>query len=238
MRLLASAIILASLPLSVVAAQPAAAPAPTAKPAKHFEIIDPAVVAPERMLPAPPAAGSPAEALELAQLHQLIAAASPARLAQAKWDDAHEDPTIFNAVVGHDLKTLPATWALLSTVQNEADRAADLAKVHFARTRPWGVDATMPRCDAGTKPTRSYPSGHSMLGYSVGLTLAQLLPAKAPAILDRAQDYALSRQLCGAHFASDTEASHALGTYVASLVLADPRIAPRLAAARAELAGL
>jgi acid phosphatase (class A) len=238
MRLFASAIVLASLSLSAASAQTTVTPAPTAKPAKHFEIIDPAAVAPERMLPAPPAAGSPAEAMELAQLHQLIAAASPARLEQAKWDDTHEDPAIFNAVVGRDLRTLPATWALLNTVQNEADRAADLAKVYFARTRPWGVDATMPRCDDGPKPTRSYPSGHSMLGYSVGLTLAQLVPAKAPAILDRARDYALSRQLCGAHFPSDTEASHALGAYVASLVLTDPRIAPRLAAARAELAGL
>jgi acid phosphatase (class A) len=238
MRLFASAIVLAALPLSAVSAQTAAAPITATKPAKHFEIIDPAAVAPERMLPAPPVTGSRAEALELALLHQQIAAASPARLEQAKWDDVHEDPAIFNAVIGRDLKSLPATWALLNTVQNEADLAADLAKVHFARTRPWGVDASMPRCDTGSKSTRSYPSGHSMLGYSVGLTLAQLVPAKAPAILDRAHDYALSRQLCGAHFPSDTEASHALGMYVASLVLADPRMAPCIAAARAELAGL
>lgn len=236
MRILVSALALAVLPLTAVSAQ--TTPVPAAKPEKAFEILNPATVVPDQLLPAPPIAGSPAEATELAQLHKLIAGTSPARMEQAKWDDAHEDPTIFNAVVGRDLKTLPETWALLITVQNDTALAGNLAKDHFARTRPWGVDATMPNCDAGKgkKPTRSYPSGHSVLGYSVGWTLAQLLPAKAPAILARAQDYALSREICGVHFASDTEASHVVATYAAGLILADPRMAPRIAAARVELA--
>lgn len=237
MRILVSALALAALPLTAVSAQTTAAPA--AKPETRLEVITAAAVAPERLLPAPPAAGSPAEALELAQLHQLIAGTSPARMEQARWDDAHEDPAIFNEVVGRDLKTLPATWALLSTIQNDANFAANLSKEHFARTRPWGVDATLPNCDAGKgkKPTRGYPSGHSSLSYSVGWALAQLLPSKSQAILDRAHEYALSREICGVHFRSDTDASHVLGTYVASLILADPRLAARVAAARSELAG-
>ena len=208
-----------------------------AKPQKHFEIIDPAQVVPARLLPPPPAAGSPAEALELAQLRQLIAGTSPARMEQAKWDDEHEDPAIFNEAVGRDLKSLPATWALLVTVQNDAGLAGSLAKNYFGRIRPWGADATLPNCDAGKgkKPLGSYPSGHSVLGYSVGWTLAQLMPDKATAILAKAGDYALSREICGVHFSSDAEASHVVGTYVAATILADPRMASRIVAARAEL---
>ena len=219
-----------------VCAQPAPVAPASAK--KHFEFIDPASVAPAQMLPAPPPKGSPAEREELADLHTLIAATSPARLAQAKSDDSHEDPAIFDTAVGRKLADLPATWSLLKTVQNDADLAADLAKDHFARTRPWGVDPSLPNCDAGTgkKPTRSYPSGHSVLGYSVGWMLAQLDPARAPQILDRAADYALSREICGVHFRSDAEASHVIGTLVAARILADPRAASRIAAARAELA--
>lgn len=103
--------------------------------------------------------------------------------------------------------------------------------------RPWGVDPTLPSCDAGKgkKPTRSYPSGHSVLGYSVGLTLAELVPAKADAILAKARDYALSREICGVHFPSDTEASHALASIVATRLLADPKVADQVAAARTEL---
>lgn len=232
----ATLILFALVPAANAAAQPAAMSA--AKPAKRFEILDPGAFAPDRVLPPPPAAGSPQEALELAQLHQIIAAASPQRMAQAKWDDEHEDPAIFDAVMERSLAALPATWALLNTVANDAGLAAGLSKDHFARTRPWGVDPTLTNCDAGKgkKPTRSYPSGHATLSYSVGWTLAQLVPAKAPAILARANDYAFSREVCGVHFRSDTEASHVIGTLAADRVLADPRLASRIAAARAELA--
>lgn len=211
-----------------------AAPAPV----KRMVYLDQADFRPAQILPAPPARGSAAEALELATLHALIAQTTPERMAQARWDDAHEDPSIFNATLGLDLASLPATWALLKAVQWDADLAAGDAKVYFARIRPWGVDPTMPNCDEGKgkQPTRGYPSGHAMLGYAIGYVLAQLIPAKAPAILARAADYGLSREICGVHFPSDQEASHVMATLAAHKLLADPRLADKLAAARKELA--
>ena len=62
------------------------------------------------------------------------------------------------------------------------------------------------------------------------------MPERAPQIPARAADYALSREYCAVNFPSDTEASHAVGTFVAARLLADPRLATRIAAARAELA--
>ena len=177
------------------AAVPTAAmrPATAVEPRKHFALIEPATVQPRLMVAAPAPRGSATEAFELDVVRRTIAAASPERLAQARWDGEHEDPSVFDAVVGRRLADLPATWALLRMVQNETDAAVDLGKTYFARTRPYGVDPSLPYCDSGKgkKPTRSYPSGHSGLGYSVGWTLAQLMPDKAPAILARAQDYAL-----------------------------------------------
>lgn len=212
--------------------------APTSKPAPDFKLLRAEDFPPDGMVPAPPAPGSQAEKLELAYLHALIAGTSPERLEQARRDDAHEDPTIFNEAIGVDLRTLPATWALLAAVQNDADLAASIAKEHFGRIRPWGVDPTLPNCDAGKgkKPTRGYPSGHATLGYSVGLLLATLAPGKAKAVMDRAKDYALSREICGVHFPSDTEASHVIATLAVGRILADPAVASRITAARAELA--
>jgi acid phosphatase (class A) len=234
MRRLPILALLVTLPLASAVAQTK----PAAAPKKQFELIDPATVQPDQMLPAPPAKGSAEEARELGQLHQLIAATTPERMAQARWDDEHEDPSIFDEASGRKLAELPATWALLRTIANDANLAGNLAKERFARTRPWGVDPTLPNCDAGKgkQPTRGYPSGHSVLSYSVGWALAQLMPEKATAILTRAQDYAFSREICGVHFPSDTEASHAIATAVAMRLFADPRLAPRIAAARAELA--
>ena len=236
------AAMLAMLPAAPVLAQtaaPAAAnalPMPAEKPELHY--LAAADLLPQRMLPLPPVRGSDREAEELATLHSMIAHASPERLAQAAWDGDHEDPSIFNDAVGRDLTELPATWSLLITVQDEAAAAIGIAKDAFGRVRPYGVDQTLPTCTKAdpAKALRSYPSGHAGLGWSVGWALARLAPEMAPAILARAQDYALSRQLCAQHFPADTEASHVLGTVVADRMLADPRLADRIAAARAELA--
>ncbi len=206
-------------------------PAPTLRYLKAEDFV------PTRVLPAPPARGSQAEAIELETVHRLIAAASPQRLAQAAADGAREDPSIFDDVLGVDLKTLPATWALLVTVQKETDTVVDMSKRAFARVRPYGIDQTLPTCTKlnPNKAGRSYPSGHAGLGWSNAWVLAALLPERAPQLLARANDYALSRQLCAVHFPSDTEASHALATLTADRLLADPRLASSIAAARAEL---
>jgi len=239
---LSSSLLLAVLPLLAPGAIHAqqAQTALAKKPAPTFRLLRAEDFPPDGMVPAPPERGSEAEKLELAYLHALIASTSPDRLEQARRDDEHEDPTIFNEAMGVDLQTLPATWALLSAVQNDADLAANIAKEHFGRIRPWGVDPTMPSCDAGKgkKPTRSYPSGHATLGYSVGLLLATLAPTRAKAVMERAKDYALSREICGVHFPSDAEASHVIATLAVGRILADPAAAARIAAARAELAKL
>lgn len=163
--------------------------APAAPPAaKRFELLDPASVEPARLLPAPPAAGSAEERAELAELHALIAAAPPARIEQARQDDVHEDPSIFDDATGRTLQSLPQTWALLKTIQNESDVAVNLAKDRFARTRPYGVDTTLHSCEPGSshKPTRSYPSGHAGLGF-LGRVRARAADARARAADPRAR---------------------------------------------------
>lgn len=207
---------------------------------KRPAYLDTAKFVPSQILPPPAAHGSAAEAFELETLHRLIAGASPARMAQAKDDSDNETPSLFNTVLGFDLKSRPATWKLLALVQSEADIAAGDSKLFFHRMRPYSADPSIPFCERKADPAkpeyRGYPSGHATLGYSTGWVLAHLMPAKADAILARAQDYALSRQYCGAHYASDTEASHVIGTLVGIDLMADPRLAAMVAAARAELA--
>jgi acid phosphatase (class A) len=118
-----------------------------------------------------------------------------------------------------------------------AAAAASLGKAYFHRTRPYSIDPTLPNCAKTTagKPATSYPSGHAILGYSTGFVLARLLKGRSSEIFDRAADYAMSRELCGVHFASDLDASHALGTLVASALLANPAFRAKFEAAHAEL---
>ena len=230
--------LLAASLLCLALAAPMATPL-AAKEAGHLAYLDPALFAPQLSVPAPPPRGSAEEAREIDALHRLIAGATPDRIARANADGHNETPSLFNEAVGVDLQTLPATWALLTTVQGEGAIVADQGKTLFHRMRPYSVDPTLAVCGQKVDPAkpayRGYPSGHSMLGYSVGWMLARLMPQKADAILARAHDYALSRQYCGAHFASDTEASHVIATLAAASLWNDPRLATQIAAARAEL---
>lgn len=215
----------------------ASAPVFAAKPEPTLMMLTPGEADFVRFVPPPPKDGSPKARAELAEVKAVIAADTADRYAQAKWDDDHEDPTAFYAVVGNgfDLAKLPATAEAVKIAQNDANFVARKAKPYFARLRPWAVDASIKTCDPGDKPPTSYPSGHATIGFSVAAALAELMPEKAQAILDRAEDYAFSRELCGSHFASDTEASHTLATAVFTRLLAKPEYQAKLAAARAEL---
>ena len=232
--------LLAATVAALLMAQPgyAQAPAaPAAKPAKALQYLTPGDIDPARLLPAPAADGAPDAKAQLAEIHRIIAAASPDRKAQAKWDDDHEDASAYYATIGggFDLKTLPATAEVMHIVETDASIAASKAKALFARKRPWVIDPTIKTCDPDDKPLTSYPSGHASMGYSVGMTFAVLIPEKAQAFMNRASDYATSRVICGSHYPSDTEASQALSAAVVTALLKNPDFHAKLDAARAEL---
>lgn len=233
-------VLLAATALAGIA--PAQTPPPAvAKPAKppltpiflKGDTLDPALT-----LPAPPAPDSAAGRADLDDVRAVIRNSSPERIRQAAEDDVNETVALYsNVLPGLDLAKLPVTAAFFARVQNDQSYAAKKAKAFFARKRPFELDPSIPTCvpSAQGKAPTSYPSGHSTLGFTTGIILAHLIPAKAPLILARAQDYAESRVVCGVHFASDTVASQALSTGIAVELLQNPEFQKEYAAAKAEL---
>lgn len=220
----------------------------TAAAQKKLQVLTPDETDPGRLLPPPVADGSPAQQKELAEVEHLVKTRTSERFAQAKWDNEHEDPSAFFATLGpdFDLKKFPQTAKLLAVVMNDQSVVASAAKVYFHRKAP--VAAAVPAvasyqewsCDAAVKkpadrPLRSYPSGHGTMGYSLGIVLSALMPEKSQAILARAADYAYSREVCGDHYHSDVEASHALGNALGILLLKNSTLQPQIEAAKAEL---
>ena len=65
--------------------------------------------------------------------------------------------------------------------------------------------------------------------------ISEPMPEKAQPILARANEYAYSRVVCGAHYASDIEASHVLATTLVVKMMQNPQFASEVAASRAEL---
>ncbi len=213
-------------------------PAP-ARPPKTLHVLTAEQLDPAKLLPPPPKDGSDVQKAELAEVQRAYKTRTAERRAQAEWDDKHESVELFFATLGpqFDLKRLPATTKLMATVDNEQSVAANIAKRYFLRNRPWAIDPSLVACDyrPNAPPLTSYPSGHATLSNSEGYILAALMPEKAQAILGRAEDYAYSRLVCGAHYPSDIEASHVFATELAMMMLEQPQFAADFRAAQAEL---
>jgi acid phosphatase (class A) len=133
---------------------------------------------------------------------------------------------------------LPRTAALLARVTEAVEPPVDAAKAHYARTRPYVEDISILRCDAPANPsaTNSYPTGHGAAGWAWALTLAELSPSRANAILERGRAFGDSRVICGYHFPSDVDAARVIAAAVIARLHADAGFRREVDAARREIA--
>jgi acid phosphatase (class A) len=172
---------------------------------------------PDGSWPPPPAQDAAQTGAEMAELKAIAAESSAEEKAAAAQDVADETPDIFNDAIGFDIATMPQTSKLLGMVVQEEDEDSRVAKTYFHRLRPYSVEPSLKTCEA-TKPGKvatSYPSGHATLGFSMGVVLAQLLPARSQAILARASQSAERRLICAVHYRSDIVAGQQFGTLLA-----------------------
>jgi acid phosphatase (class A) len=200
--------------------------------AQSMPIVDgPALVGP------PPAAGSPRDAADRLSMRAPVSAE---RFAQAQADLRYDPWTTFRAPMGERFvrERLPRTAALLARVTEAVEPPVDAAKTHYARTRPYVEDISILRCDAPANPsaTNSYPTGHGAAGWAWALTLAELSPSRANAILERGRAFGDSRVICGYHFPSDVDAARVIAAAVIARLHADAGFRREVDAARREIA--
>lgn len=207
-----------------------AAPAfaqPTAQPL----INGPALAGP------PPADGSPRAAADRLSMRPVV---SEERLAQARADLEFNPFRMFQPVLGADFtrERFPRTAQLLTTTIQGVNPAVNAAKREFARTRPYVEDRTLLRCDNPENPSTndSYPTGHGAGGWALALVLAEVLPARADALLLRGREFGDSRVICGYHFQTDVDSSRLIAAGGVARLHGDAEYRRLLDAARRELA--
>jgi acid phosphatase (class A) len=245
MKQIALAILAASLPV-VLAAQQAPAtnampgttsvPA-TPRPPRVAYYIDPTILDATILIPAPPAVDSPANQADLAEVHRVEEARTPAQADAAKADDEEEDIFVYKNVFGpgFNAQALPITAALNAHIKNEQSVVGNQVKKTFQRPRPYQIDPSLhPVCKVETNRD-SYPSGHGLTGYLSAFTLAEIAPERKEEILARADEYAHNRVVCGVHYQSDVEASRRISYVVFGYMMATPRFQKELEQVREEM---
>lgn len=189
-------------------------------------------------IPPPPV---PNGALELAEREIVRGPWSVERRAQALADNAIDPFAAFDSVLGANFTAanFPATARLLDRAGRAAGYAGDPVKFVHRRLRPFVSDSSITPCipdDERLRASFSYPSGHAALGFGWALVLAELIPSRTDAIIDRGRDFTWSRVVCGVHYPSDVEAGRTVASAAIARLHADPAFQTEFAAARAELA--
>ncbi len=199
-------------------------------------------------LAAPPAENSAEDSVDVAAV-QALQAVTPERWALAQQDALYLYPQFETAFGGPiDREHAPQLVHLLNEALRDVSLPTSAGKGYFARARPYErlhlarvcgelAGPSAPLAPPDPTDHSSYPSGHASAGWTTALILAQVAPDHAAAILARADDYALSRLICGAHFPTDVQASRMLAAAVVAREATVPAFQRDLACAIAEHAG-
>ena len=250
---LAGALALSGTAVAVLAQQPAGTPAAGTSAAGASRLMAtpgylPVGASPDSLLlnPPPPAAGSPAEARDVAAANAAVALNGTPRWKLATQDALLSQTTggeTFSCAAGFkiDAVSTPKLNALLLRAASDLGRSTGATKRKYMRPRPFMVNGK-PMCtpdqEGVLRSDGSYPSGHSALGWGWGLLLAEAIPDRAAQLVARGRAFGDSRRICNVHWLSDIEEGRVVASAVVARINAEPAFQADLAAARAEVAAL
>ncbi len=185
-----------------------------------------------KILPPPPLPGSGRMAADWA-----VNRAARRLRGTARWNLARRDAVLalpasvdaFTCAAGIRITKdqTPNLYRVLGRAETDARLSTHRAKKHYRRRRPFLLNGK-PICtpgaakDLGTEG--SFPSGHSTVGWTWALLLAELIPDRANRILVRGRQFGESRLVCNVHWNSDVEAGRMLGAAVVARLHGDPRV--------------
>ena len=104
----------------------------------------------------------------------------------------------------------PEIYKVLLEGTATCDSICTLPKKKYMRRRPFmrfNEQTLTPEDEEALSKNGSFPSGHTLLGWSSALLMMEINPARANEILTRGYRYGENRIIVGAHWQSDTDAA-------------------------------
>jgi acid phosphatase (class A) len=167
-----------------------------------------------------------------------------ARCAQAQRDAVYSMQTIideFGGIFGLEItkEGTPAIYSILQDVCASCDSIYSDAKAHFARKRPYAYyneGTIVPEKEEKHRNEGSYPSGHTVLGWTSALLLADINQSHEAmeGLLARGYEFGQSRVIAGYHWQSDVDAARLVASAAVARLHADKRFLKLMKKARRE----
>ena len=131
----------------------------------------------------------------------------------------------------------PELYTLMQDVGATCDSISNRAKEKYMRTRPfvyYNQQTLVPEQEESHINNGSYPSGHTVLGWTMALLLSDINPVVADALLARGYEYGQSRVIAGYHWQSDVDAGRLGGSVLYAKLQGNERFREQLAKAQQE----
>lgn len=193
-----------------------------------------------KVLPPPPAAGSPQDLADRAAFRETRALRGSPHWQVATADVTDGRYTTFGCAMGMELneRRAPALTRVFDRMGGGG--LVDAVKRHYAKRRPY-LDTDLPICEPKTAHLAGngdYPSGHTTNGWATALVLAELMPDRATEILARGRMTGESRSICGSHSESAVQAGFMAGSALVANLHASADFRKDMDVARREIAAL
>ena len=166
----------------------------------------------------------------------------PERAAQAIHDATYGLETIlemYEDAFGMKItkEDTPEIYKVMLEGTATCDSICTKAKREYMRRRPFMVfneETLTPEDEEGLRKNGSYPSGHTILGWSSALLMMEINPDRANEILTRGYRYGENRIVVGAHWQSDTEAARLAASVAYAKLHTSERFLEQMKKARKE----
>lgn len=133
----------------------------------------------------------------------------------------------------------PNIFNLLEDALATCDSICTLPKKYWHRPRPFvyfNEPTLTPSDESSLRLNGSYPSGHTILGYSAALLLTEINPSRADTLMSRGIMYGDSRIIVGAHWHSDVNAGRLAASIAYAKLHTSKRFLKQMRKARNEFA--
>lgn len=131
----------------------------------------------------------------------------------------------------------PEIWNLLVRSLTTTDQMRREPKAFYHRRRPFEVFNEHLLWEAEEEELRgegSYPSGHTMRGWTVAMLLAEINPDASDGLYARGWQYGESRVIVGAHWQSDVDVSRVAAAIGVTALHTSPEFFDQMDRARTE----
>lgn len=162
----------------------------------------------------PPKVKSAAEKKDFEILLKYQDSRTPEQCAMAgrqKWPNFS---SFFGAYEGLSEAEFETLKKFMGRVGKLAERVTVYHKNHFERRRPYQVKPEIKPCVHKVEGSKSYPSSHASIAYTMGCVLGEFFPKRKAALIEYASDLGELRAIVGVHHPSDVSAGQELGQAV------------------------